>query len=170
MNWIWNWIKSLFAKKQPKPTPIPTPEPQPQPSTYSRVGWDDAKFHTAPESIRTWPVVDRMTIKMAGSRFTYTLEHPELWPVVKGDKPTVGNLWTFLNRGGCWHGGPCDKLRPPGKGSDKERKDCCVPDGDTRLYVPVSGETVGIALSGFCRMGGGMSPQQLTEVCWVKWP
>lgn len=47
---------------------------------------------------------------------------------------------------------------------------CAWADGDNRLYVPISGETVGIALSGFCRMGGGMSPQQLTEVAWVKWP
>jgi hypothetical protein len=167
MNWLWNWIKSLFAKKQ-NPTPQPQPGPQPQLSTYSRKGWDDARFHTAPESVRTWPVVDRLRVNFIGSRFSYTLEHPELWPIVPGNKPTIGNLWCFLFRDGAWHGGPCDKLRPVG--AQKERKDAVVPNGDIRLYVPIRGETVGIALSGFCRRGEVMSPKQLTEVCWVVWP
>lgn len=157
-----DWLLGRKATDVVEPVK-PTPE-----AAYSRKGWDEARFVTCPEAVRTWPVVDRLTVQLRGGQFSYGLEHPELWPVVKGKKPTIGSLFCFLVRDGQMWAGPCDYLRPVG--AVKEKKDVCVPDGDDRLYVPRSGETVGIGLAGFCRRGEKMAPKQVAEVAWVVWP
>jgi len=121
--------------------------------------------HTCPKSVSEWPIVSKLTVKLSGSRIYFEVDNPEQWPAVEGT--VCCEMHALLERDGEWHCGPCDgvHLLP----SHKEKSGACVPDGDTRTYVPKPGEKVGFVLTGCCRNGRHMRPQQRTTIAWLVW-
>ena len=143
-------------------------EPVAQPATGDV--WASARFRTAPEAVRAWPVVGGVAVAQSGGFLTFTLEHPELWPNVDG---CCGVIWCFMEVAtGQWEGGPCDGLRPPNPAGVCPRKEAscaCVPEGDTRLHVPKAGDRVRFVVTGHCRNGRLMKPQQRTSETEIVW-
>ena len=124
-----------------------------------------AQLHTCPKWVASWPIVSTLTAKISGSRLYFEVDNNDLWKPVEGD--IVAEMHTLLNRDGAWHCGPADGVHklPSFKGKDG----ACVPDGDSRTYVPKPGEKVGLVLTGCCRNGRHMRPQQRTSIAWMVW-
>jgi hypothetical protein len=162
MKWIIEWIKSWFSKK-------PNPKPKPDPVDPVDEKFPTATMHTCPASVRGWPVVSQLTARKAGSFLYFHTDKSGLWPNHDG---TCGHIQCGLLRDGVWHYGPCDALRPFGDNGDSPRKEsscACVPDGDNQLYIPRSGEEVRFVITGFCRYGKDMKPQQRTTEAVMTW-
>lgn len=107
-----------------------------------------------------------LTISWRGGDLYCDLDDWSKWPAPDG---TIGNVWVFLFRDGKWHGGPCDGFRPPTR-NFRSKRALCVPEGDKQLYVPQSGETIKVMLSGPCRKGKGMKPAQRSSIAEIVWP
>ena len=150
-----SWPEGWFWNK-----PDPKPE-QPEPDEFTT-----AKLYTCPQSVSEWPVVSKLTATITGSRIRFSVDNADVWRPVEGD--IVAEMHTLLYRAGSWRAGPSDGVHA--MPSYKEKSSACVPRGDERLYEPVKGEQVGFVLTGCCRNGRFMRPQQRTDICWVVWP
>jgi hypothetical protein len=160
----WKWLTDLLKKWFPK-----KPKPQPQPEPVQDEQFPTATMHTCPASVRAWPVVGKLTVRKDGSFLYFSTDKPDLWPSHDG---TCGHIHCLLKRDGVWHGGPCDALRPFGRDGGaprKETKCACVPDNKKQLYVPQAGEEVRFVITGFCRYGNDMQPQQRTTEAVITW-
>jgi hypothetical protein len=182
MKWFIEWINSWFAKKtdpkpkpepKPDPVPVPTPDPTPtpKPDTVDPVDekFPTATMHTCPDAVRGWPVVSKLTVRKEGSFLYFHTDKPGLWPNNGG---TCGHIQCGLYRNDSWHYGPCDALRPFNRDGDapcKKASCACVPDGKKQLYIPREGEEVRFVVTGFCRYGNDMKPQQRTTEAVMTW-
>lgn len=141
--------------------------PGPVPAVLSENALNDLSgyvFYTTKADVAGSPVVSQLKItRLSGSVFSYEISGGT-WPNKGG---TVGNLMCALYRDGKWRAGPCDAMRPAP--NSKGYKSLCVPDGDTRLHVPVNGEKVRVWVQGFCRRSASVEPNQRTSVVELIW-
>jgi hypothetical protein len=162
MKWLTDLLKKLFVDWWKKQKVDPVVKPEAQPAQDEFVG---AVLHTCPDEVHGWPVVSGLNVTRSGGDYSFDTDKRELWPNIDG---CCGNIVCLLFRDGTWHAAPCDGFRPfP---SRRSASCFCVCDGDKRTFEPVSGEKVGMMVTGFCRNGNRMKPKQRTRIAWMVWP
>lgn len=126
-----------------------------------------AKMHTAKQEVAGWPVISTLTVTYVDKkriRIDVDEATRSRWP-----KDASINIHCLLKRNGVWHAGPCDWVKP--MPSVKDFKCLCVPDGDSRTYVPdpYLESKAGIVLTLKCRYG--MAEEKFrTTVFWLDLP
>lgn len=167
LKW-WSSYQSDQKKPTPQPKPIDPPKPvdpvKPVEPTTDKDEFTIADIHTAPDVIKSWPIVSDLIVKQEGNKLHFNSTQSSHWPNIDG---CCAHIHALLFRNGVWHCGPCDALHP--MPSVKEASCICVPDGKKRLYTPEVGEKVGILITGFCRYGNDMKPAQRSSIAWITW-
>lgn len=155
MKKFWEWILSLFGKKE-----------KPEAEFPAGLVW----LHT---NVSGWTKTAKCTPAVAGKAISMDYDKKNVWPTSGTvDGGTVANCWIIFNYKGVDYAATWEWLK---KGQSIKKltdtlgtyikKSPTIPG----KWHPTSGEKIGLFVSGLCR-DKNRNVSERSNVTWINWP